>query len=80
MNPLISLSTFSKISIHYWKVYQDSVVMGILGTIKAVNYFKLDGALRWISGSAGEQVNGLKLLLRYTGYECTWSNFSYPAP
>lgn len=80
MDPLISLSTFSKISIHYWKVYQNSVVIDILGTIKAVNYFKLDGTFRWISGLAGEQVNELTLLLRYTGYECSWSKFSYPAP
>jgi hypothetical protein len=80
MDPLISLSTFSKTSNHYWKEYQNSVVMGILGTLKAVNYFKLDGAFKWISGLAGEQVNELTLLLRYTGYGCSWSKFCYPTP
>jgi hypothetical protein len=80
MELLISLFAFSKISIHYWKEYQNSAVMGILGTIKAVSHFKLDGAFRWICGLAGEKVNGLTLLLRYPGDECSWCKFSYPAP
>jgi hypothetical protein len=55
-------------------------MMGIFGTIKAVDYFELDSAFRWISGLANKQVNELTLLFRYTGYECSWYNFSYPPP
>jgi hypothetical protein len=35
---------------------------------------------RWIGGLAGEQVTEPTLLLRYTGYECSWFKLSYPAP